>query len=71
MKSHKAPGNRDLTEISGTFSPIANGVFLIQLRNETFAATQFWAFKPDRSAEIKELPDRGEMQKAVPVADKE
>lgn len=71
MKSHKAPGNRELKGISGTFTPIANGVFMIPLRNEEFAATQFWAFKPDGSAEIKEIPDRGEIQKAIPAVSKE
>ncbi|MEZ5325310.1 MAG: hypothetical protein R3F19_09620 [Verrucomicrobiales bacterium] len=70
LKSDKAPGDRELKGLVGNFTLIANGVFMMQMRNESFAATQFWAFKPDGSADIKEIPDRGEAQRAVPIVDK-
>lgn len=45
---------------------IGNGVFMIRLRGTGYTATQFWIFKPNGSAEIQEIPDRGEKQTAVP-----
>src|SRR5688572_21844775 len=44
-----------------------NGVFQVQLRGGAFAATQFWVFNKDGSITIKEIPDRGEKQRAVTV----
>jgi hypothetical protein len=46
---------------------IGNGVFMVQLAGSSVRATQFWVFRADGSAEVKELPDRGEKQKAVPI----
>ena len=47
-----------------------NGVFQVQLRGGDFVATQFWVFNKDGSVRIKEIPDRGENQKGVPVKGK-
>lgn len=52
----------------GQFQLIGNGVFLISLGNDQHRASQFWVFGADGGATIKEIPDRGERQKAVPVA---
>jgi hypothetical protein len=41
---------------------------LISLGNDQHRASQFWVFGQDCSATIKEIPDRGERQKATPVA---
>lgn len=56
-----------LRELAGEFQWIGNGVFLISLANEHHRATQFWVFRPDGTAAVKEIPDRGERQEAVPV----
>ena len=53
-----------LDGLSGTFEPIGNGVFLARLRCRNGAASQFWIFKPDGTAAIKEIPDRHEKQTA-------
>lgn len=58
-----------LEELRGEFQLIGNGVFLISLANEHHRATQFWVFHPDGSADVKEVPDRGEHQTARPVKD--
>jgi hypothetical protein len=44
-----------------------NGVFQVQLRGGEYVGTQLWVFNNDGSARIKEIPDRGERQRAVPV----
>lgn len=49
---------------------IGNGVFMVQLQGKGYLATQFWVFRADGSAAIKEVPDRGEEQSAVPVEQK-
>lgn len=60
-------GNHDrFGEIKGRISPIGNGVFMVQLRGKDYRASQFWVFRPDGSAIIREIPDRGEKQRAVP-----
>jgi hypothetical protein len=46
---------------------IGNGVFMVQLAGGGEMATQFWAFRADGSAAVKEVPDRGEKSNAVPV----
>lgn len=58
-----------LEGLRGQFQLIGNGVFLISLANDQHRATQFWVFHPDGSATVKEVPDRGERQTAVPVKD--
>ncbi|MBM3832904.1 MAG: hypothetical protein FJ403_06465 [Verrucomicrobia bacterium] len=44
-----------------------NGVFLLFLMNETQRMNQLWIFRNDGSAAIREVPDRGEMQRAIPT----
>ena len=39
---------------------------MVQLRGTGYVATQYWVFRPDGIADIKEIPDRGEKQTAVP-----
>lgn len=56
-----------LKGMKGQFQHIGNGVFLISMANDRTRATQFWVFRPDGSAAIKEIPDRGENQIAVPI----
>ncbi|HUF63349.1 MAG TPA: hypothetical protein VMN36_14835 [Verrucomicrobiales bacterium] len=46
---------------------IGNGVFMTRLEGGDYVATQFWVFSKDGTAVIKEVPDRGEKQRAVPV----
>ncbi|SRR6266496_2297534 len=58
-----------LKGLQGKFQLIGNGVFLISLQNEHHRASQFWVFRKDGSAIVKEVPDRGERQVAVPVKD--
>ena len=56
-----------LAEWQGRSMLIGNGVFMVQLAGGTERATQFWVFRADGSAAVKEVPDRGEKQSAVPV----
>jgi hypothetical protein len=58
-----------LKGLQGKFESIGNGVFMTTLRNQTHTATQFWAFRKDGSAVVKDFPDRGERQTAIPVPD--
>ena len=55
--------------LTGQFQLIGNGVFIIGLQGDNYQGTQFWVFKQDGTAEVKEVPDRGEMQLAIPVDD--
>lgn len=56
-----------LGDIQGEFEPRENGVFLAFLQGMDFRASQIWVFRPDGSAAIREVPDRGEQQTAVPT----
>jgi len=38
-------------------------------QSDRHRASQFWLFQKDGTAVVKEVPDRGEKQIAVPVAD--
>ncbi len=58
-----------LKGLQGKFQLIGNGVFAIYLHNENHRASQYWLFRNDGSAVVKEVPDRGERQIAVPVKD--
>ena len=58
-----------LKGLQGRFELVGNGVFVIFFRNENHRATQYWLFRQDGSAAVKEVPDRGERQKAGPVKD--
>jgi hypothetical protein len=53
--------------LQGRTAFIGNGVFMVQLKGNGYMATQYWVFRPDGTAAIKEIPDRGEKQSAVPV----
>ena len=56
-----------LADWKGRSVLIGNGVFMVQLAGESERATQFWVFRADGSAVVREVPDRGEKQTAVPV----
>lgn len=58
-----------LKGLQGRFDWIGNGVFAVSLQNENYRASQFWVFREGGGAYIKEMPDRGEQQEAVPVDD--
>jgi len=58
-----------LKGLQGQFQLIGNGVFLIFFQNENHRASQYWLFRNDGGAVVKEVPDRGEKQTAVPVKD--
>lgn len=51
-----------LEGLSGNFELLGNGVFLARLSCKAGGATQVWVFKPDGTAAVKEIPDRGEKQ---------
>jgi hypothetical protein len=53
----------------GGYYAAGNGAFMIQVRNEKHTSSQFWAFKTDGTAAIKEVPDRGEKHRVWPVKD--
>lgn len=53
--------------LEGRFQLIGNGVFLVCFQNENHRASQFWVFREEGSAAVKEVPDRGEKQFAIPV----
>jgi len=53
--------------MQGSIRRTQNGVFLVVLRNESRTLSQLWIFRKDGSAAIREVPDRGELQSAVPV----
>jgi hypothetical protein len=52
---------------SGKFRLLDTGVFLVSLQKQNVTVSQFWIFRMDGSAAIREAPDRGEVQKAIPV----
>ena len=56
-----------LKGLQGKFQLIGNGVFLIFFQNENYRASQYWLFQKDGTAVVKEVPDRGEKQTAIPV----
>ncbi|MDB6071454.1 MAG: hypothetical protein JWL81_2625 [Verrucomicrobiales bacterium] len=67
VRDGRITGNHDrFGELKGRISPIGNGVFMVQLRGKDYRASQFWVFRPDGTAIIREIPDRGEKQLAVP-----
>jgi hypothetical protein len=59
-----------LKGIAGEFTPHPqqNGIFAITFRAPTGNMTQIWIFRSDGAAAIRENPDRGEPQSAVPVS---
>jgi hypothetical protein len=58
-----------LEGLSGEFSLIGNGVFLARLECKAGWKSQWWIFRPDGTATVKEIPDRGEKQIAKPTSD--
>ena len=56
-----------LKGIQGTFQARGSGNFLVLFQGGNFRGTQLWIFRSDRTAAIREVPDRGEQQTAVPV----
>jgi hypothetical protein len=60
------PAYRDL---KGQFTSMGKGNFAGRFSGSGFAGTQHWIFRRDGSAAIREVPDRGEQQGAVPVPD--
>lgn len=56
-----------LKTIQGQLHYQADGIFLARLQGGAFRASQIWIFRADGSASIREVPDRGEQQSAVPV----
>lgn len=56
-----------LKSIQGQFQLKGNGVFVSSLQGGEFRASQIWIFRADGAAAIREVPDRGEQQSAVPV----
>mgnify|MGYP003575045965 FL=1 len=59
-----------LKNMEGEFRPHPQqaGIFAITFRAPRGAMTQIWIFRPDGAAAIRENPDRGEQQSAVPVS---
>jgi hypothetical protein len=57
-----------LEGLSGGFELIGNGVFLARLACKVGGKSQWWIFQPDGSATVKEIPDRGEQQRAKPMS---
>lgn len=60
-----------LGQIQGRLMLLGNGVFMVQLKGDGYLATQWWVFQPDGTAQIKEVPDRGEKQIARPIEEKQ
>ena len=58
-----------LKGLEGKFELIGNGVFRVVFQNQDYTASQWWVFRTDRSATVKEVPDRGEKERAIPVPD--
>src|SRR4029450_11066283 len=58
-----------LKGMQGGIKTMKNGVFLIRFQNTQGAMSQVWIFREDGSAGVRELPDSGELQSAVPVKD--
>jgi hypothetical protein len=59
-----------LKGMTGEFTPHPqqNGIFAVTFRVPTGNMTQIWIFRSDGAAAIRENPDRGEQQSAVPVS---
>lgn len=55
--------------LRGEFHLIGNGVFVVFFQNDHHRASQYWLFQGDGRAVVREVPDRGEKQLAVPVPD--
>jgi hypothetical protein len=58
-----------LNGMQGSIQNMKSGVFLIRFQNSQGAMSQVWIFRKDRTAGVRELPDSGELQSAIPVKD--
>lgn len=56
-----------LKGMQGGIQTIKSGVFLIRFQNGQGAMSQVWIFRENGTAGVRELPDSGELQSAVPV----
>ena len=56
-----------LKDVEGGFQLHQNGSFIGRFQGKTFRGSQLWIFRTDGSAAVREVPDRGEQQSAVPV----
>lgn len=63
-----ASSDPTLTDVHGEFQPREAGVFLAHLRGRAFRASQLWILRTDGTVAIREIPDRGEQQSAVPTS---
>ena len=72
MKSDEGPSDEPLLGATGTFIPLESDieVFRIPLRLKNSFRSQIWIFQTDGSAIIKEIPDLGEEEEAVPIKSK-
>lgn len=59
--------NPSLKDIEGQFQAHGNGSFIGRFQGMTFRGSQLWIFRADGAAAIREVPDRGEQQSAIPV----
>lgn len=65
-------GEREALEgMAGISKKLANGVFVVQLKNGTYAASQIWAFGEDGNGVVTENPNRGERHRVWRVKDGE
>lgn len=69
VKGQQIEGTSErLGKLQGRFLQFAgNQVYVVRLTGTGYTATQMWAFQPDGSVEIREVPDRGEKQVLSPV----
>jgi hypothetical protein len=56
-----------LKQIEGQFQAQGSGSFVGRFQGGSFRGSQLWIFRPDGAAAVREIPDRGEQQSAVPV----
>ena len=52
--------NAGLVGMEGESKKLANGVFVVQLKNGSYAASQIWALGSDGNGVVTENPNRGE-----------
>ena len=66
VKSIKA-SDAEFEGLEGGVEAMRPGIFVIRMRNQRHTISQVWVFRKDGSAAVREIPDRGEMQTAVPI----
>lgn len=62
-----ASSDPKLKSLQGRFEPKGDGVFVGFLQGGAFRTSQVWIFRADGAAAVREVPDRGEQQSAVPT----